>query len=245
MIDFHCHLDLFPEPALVADQCVMRNVRVLAVTTAPSAWRLSRDMLERDGFVRVALGLHPQIAHERYREVELFESAISEAKYVGEIGLDFSSEFQSHRQLQVNVFNDLLEITERAGGRVISIHSRLSASAVLDCISKFRNVGLPVLHWFSGSMDELTRAIQLGCWFSVGPAMLNSRRGREIAASIPHDCILTETDGPFATNRGIPLLPWDVEPAITGLSRLWRIPTSEVSFQLADNFRSMKAAMQT
>ena len=38
MIDFHCHLDLYPNPREVAKECAKRGLYVLSVTTTPSAW---------------------------------------------------------------------------------------------------------------------------------------------------------------------------------------------------------------
>src|ERR1700741_2594809 len=88
VIDFHCHLDLYPDPHAVRDECARRGLYVLSVTTTPSAWNgtfaLSRDAPR----IRTALGLHPQLAYERHSELDLFESLIAETRYVGEIGLD-------------------------------------------------------------------------------------------------------------------------------------------------------------
>ncbi len=86
--------------------------------------------------------------------------------------------------------------------RVLSIHSVRSAAACLDileetsCIDRCRCV----FHWFSGNSDELHRAVQDGCWFSVNEMMLRTRRGREYARQIPLDHLLTETDFPPGEN---------------------------------------------
>jgi Tat protein secretion system quality control protein TatD with DNase activity len=91
------------------------------------------------------------------------------------------------------------------GGRIMTIHSRRAAGPVLDALASRADAGVPVLHWFSGSRRELQRAIDQGCWFSVGPAMFNGERGRGLAAMMPRDRILTESDGPFAQIEGRPL----------------------------------------
>ena len=87
----------------------------------------------------------------------------------------------------------------------MSIHRRYAARAVLDRIKFYPHAGTPVLHWFSGSDQELNRAIHCGCWFSVGPAMLTSQKGRKL--------VLTETDGPFTQSNGRRLFPWEVDMA--------------------------------
>ena len=47
------------------------------------------------------------------------------------------------------------------------------------------------------NITELEEADRLGCWFSVGPAMLRSAKGRELTSRLPRGRILTESDGPF------------------------------------------------
>ena len=88
-------------------------------------------------------------------------------------------------------------VRTREGASYRSTAGRASG-AVLDRLQAYRDAGIPVLHWFSGPRRDLECAIELGCWFSVGPAMLRSRTGRALAALMPRDRVLTESDGPFA-----------------------------------------------
>lgn len=201
MIDFHCHLDLYPDPRRLAEQCASRGLYVLSVTTTPSAWYGTSAVAAGLSRVRTALGLHPQIAHECKHELGLFEQILPETHYVGEVGLDGGPDFERYWPDQVLVFDRILQACTVAGGRILSIHSRRAASAVLDHLDKNRHAGAFVLHWFSGNQRELARAIELGCWFSVGPAMLVGERGRSLISRMPRDRILTETDGPFANRQ--------------------------------------------
>src|ERR1700693_5301866 len=100
------------------------------------------------------------------------------------------------------VFEHILAKCNELGGRVMSVHSRYAAGEVLDCLERYPDAGTAVLHWFSGSTRNLGRANELGCWFSVGPAMLRSRKGRDLAVQMPRERILTESDGPFANVEG-------------------------------------------
>jgi TatD DNase family protein len=237
VIDFHCHLDLYPNPLAVRDECVKRGIYVLSVTTTPFAWK-GTSALET-ARIRTAIGLHPQLAHERRTELELFDSVVTKTRYVGEIGLDGSPEFRRYWDIQVDVFEHILRKCREAGGRIMSIHSRRAAGQVLKYLETFSGAGTPVLHWFSGSLRELDTAIALGCWFSVGPTMLSSQNGRTIAARLPKDRVLTESDGPFARLNGEAVRPWDVEQAVGDLALIWSVPQQDVRQLMNRNLRSL------
>jgi TatD DNase family protein len=243
MIDFHCHLDLYPDPHSVAAECRRRGLYVLSVTTTPSAWNGTKALSSGNDRIRTAIGLHPQIAHERQNELPLFEKILPDTDYVGEVGLDGSPELRPHWNVQVAVFEHVLRECRRAGGRVISIHSRRAAKAVLDRLESLPGVGTPILHWFSGSMSELERAVSLGCWFSVGPAMLVSEKGRALAARMPRDRVLTESDGPFAQIEETVVMPWQAGDAATGFGQLWSVSGTEAEQMIASNLRALVGAL--
>lgn len=244
MIDFHVHLDLYPDAREVVQQVTERGIYALSVTTTPSAWKGTSALAQGSPRIRTALGLHPQIAHLRFGELPLFDQLFSEAMYIGEIGLDGAPEYKPHWELQLRVFDHILGRCQSGGGRVMSIHSRRAATAVLDRLDAFSGAGSPVLHWFSGSKRELDRAIAVGCWFSVGPAMLASQHSRESVLRMPRDRVLTETDGPFAQIDGQSAKPWDSQKAMAELAKLWALPESEVEQLLSNNLRSLGAAAE-
>ncbi len=241
MIDFHCHLDLYPNHHAVRQECDRLGMYVLSVTTTPSAWKGTSALAEGSPRIRTALGLHPQLAGERKGELALFDALLPQARYVGEIGLDGAPEFRRSWKDQVAVFEHILAQCREAGGCVMSIHSRRASGPVLDCLEKLPEAGTPVLHWFSGSSRDLDRAIDLGCWFSVGPAMLAGHKGRELAMRMPRERLLTESDGPFAQIDGVSALPWQVESALKTLSEIWFAPLDEVQGTLNRNLRSLLA----
>ncbi len=237
MIDFHCHLDLYPDPYGIARDCIARNLQVLSVTNTPSAWEGTEAITGRSDRIWTALGLHPQIAHERKGELELFNKLLPRTRYVGEIGLDGAPEFKRHWIDQAMVFSQILDSCVRVGGRILSIHSRLAATPVLNALEKHPGAGTPILHWFSGNQRELERAVKHGCWFSINLAMLTGKKGRSLAAGMPRDRVLTESDGPFSQVDGWVALPWDIERAITVLAELWAEPIDEVNNQVISNAR--------
>ena len=82
--------------------------------------------------------------------------------------------------------------------RIMSIHSSAAAACVLDVLERTGclDACICIFHWFSGSQEELTRAIESGCLFSVNERMLKTKRGRAYACAIPEDRLLIETDFP-------------------------------------------------
>lgn len=239
MIDFHCHLDLYPDPLAVRDECVRRGLYVLSVTTTPSAWKGTSALAVNSQRIRTGLGLHPHLAHERQSELPLFDRLLPETRYIGEIGLDGAPEFRGHWQSQTVAFEHILTKCRAEGGRILSLHSRRASGAVLDYLERFPEAGTPVLHWFSGSQSDLDRAINLECWFSVGPAMLVSEKGRRLAARLPQNRILTESDGPFAQFDGQSAKPWDVERAVQELGVIWSLPSDEAEQNIHRNLKNL------
>ena len=239
MIDFHAHLDLYPDPLSVVREISVRGMYVLSVTTTPSAWKGTSALVQAGSRVQTALGLHPQLAHLRFGELDLFDEYLPQVMYVGEIGLDGGPEYKQHWQAQLAVFDHILGACKAAGGRILSIHSRRATSAVLDRLEAFQGAGTPILHWFSGSPRELERAVALGCWFSVGPAMLAAEKARGLARAMPKERVLTETDGPFAQLDGESAKPWDAARATAGLADLWNMPQPDVDKLLHANLRGL------
>jgi TatD DNase family protein len=245
LIDFHCHLDLFSDPETVAANAEGAHVYVLSVTTTPKAWRKTAALGHGKTYIRTALGLHPQLAHERSNELTLFEAFLPETRYVGEVGLDGSTEYAPHADVQKHVFETILQLARAHGGRILTVHSRRAAGEVLRALKQNQSADTAVLHWFSGSPRELSEAISLGCWFSVGPAMLRSDRGRQIVAMMPRDRVLTETDGPFGLKGNKPLEPIDVGLAEGDLAQIWQIDHREVSHTLRTNLKALLARVPT
>ena len=92
--DFHCHIDLYPDlPARIA-KCASDQIVTLAVTTTPKAWPHNCRWVENSDYIKAAVGLHPELVGERYQEIELLETYIKESNFVGEVGLDGSSQYR-------------------------------------------------------------------------------------------------------------------------------------------------------
>lgn len=71
--------------------------------------------------------------------------------------------------------------------------------------------------------------------------MLSSEKGRLLAAQMPRERMLTETDGPFAQIDGAAAAPWDCEKAIGQLAEMWAEPEASVRGKLGRNLTTLVA----
>jgi len=135
-----------------------------------------------------------------------------------------------------NTFCHLAALLADASCRFIA---RRAVSAVLERLESYPDAAVPVLHWYSGSFKELERAVALGCWFSVGPAMASSKNGQALISRMPPERIVTETDGPFAALGDRRLVPWDVNIAVPKLAELWSVSRESTEARLRTNLRDL------
>jgi TatD DNase family protein len=199
LFDMHCHLDLMPSMIDFASEALKADIGILAVTTTPKAYEKEIAALLSYTNIRVALGLHPQLAFQRYSELSIVEKYIGGAEYVGEIGLDFNKQFYTSKGKQIDVLDNITRWCSEKSGKVISIHSVHSDKTVLDILEKYQctKQNKCILHWFSGSLIQLQRAVEIGCFFSVNSAMIRSSNGRKLICNLPREKIIIETDAPF------------------------------------------------
>lgn len=241
LVDFHCHLDLYPDHRVAVQEAEAAGVFTLAVTTTPRAWPRNHELAQATRHVRAALGLHPQLVGERASEVALWDAHFSETRYIGEVGLDAGPRYYKSLDMQKQVFEHVLRRCAEAGNKVISVHSIRAAKAVLDHIEAYlpSDQGKIVLHWFTGTKAEAKRAIEMGCYFSINAAMLNSERHIAMVSALPIESLLTETDGPFTQTEGRPSKPSDVLVVVEALGRLHGLSTHEVVSKIKANLRKL------
>jgi TatD DNase family protein len=241
LIDFHCHLDLYPDPVAAVRKAVEDGVYVLSVTTTPSAFAGTSALAPEGGKIRTALGLHPELAASRRRELPLFHRLLPTVEYVGEVGLDGSPAHRDTLTTQAEVLHEILDACAAAGGKIISLHSRGAVELLLDMLEFEPLAGTFILHWFSAKAAIIERAAELGCWFSIGSGMMSSRSGRNAVEAMPIDRLLPETDGPFGMLKGVPLEPGGGGSVYCDFARLKGISSINAERLLTKNFQRLVA----
>ena len=235
LIDTHCHLDFAGNAAELAAAYAACG-GALSGTCDPRDFERVRSELARFApRVRVGLGLHPWWVADGIcgeREVALFERLAPAVPLISEVGLDFQPRRVDTRDVQIEAFERVCVASARPLGegkaagqlaarpsaeftrRVMSIHSSAAATCTLDVLERTGclDACICIFHWFSGSQEELTRAIDAGCLFSVNERMLKTKRGRAYVRAIPEGRLLIETD--FPGKPGTTALAVDVAPRL-------------------------------
>ena len=235
--DFHCHLDLYPDPAAMVASCAQERIVTLAVTTTPRAWPQNRKWAVGNAYVLTAVGLHPEVVGERHSELPLLEKYIKDSRLVGEIGLDGSPQHKKSWEKQAEVFVGALATAQRLGGRIVSIHSRRAPNEVVKCLEEQITADrvLPILHWFSGSTGAARKAAELGCYFSINRRSLQHDAGLALVRSLPADRLLTETDGPFTDVGSRKSAPPDVVETMRELAEVRGASAEEIAHIVTAN----------
>ena len=204
--DSHCHLDPMrygddlPQVIARARSAGVTGMTVIGTRAADS--EAAAELAAREPGLAAAAGIHPndvaEIAADEWdRVVRLVESGRSAA--VGETGLDWYRD-TSPRDLQREFFDRHLRLAQKHALPVV-IHSRESIRDVLDMLrdASARGPLMPVLHSFTGTAAEAAEAIEMGCYLGFAGMVTFRSAGaiREVAAGVPADRLLIETDSPF------------------------------------------------
>ena len=196
--DTHFHLDLMANPIDIVRQIEKHEIYTIAVTNSPQVYFYTENITKNSKYIRPALGLHPELVSERYKEIDQFISLLSKTKYIGEVGLDNYNKTPSDYKKQILVFEKIVSSCAAFGDKILTVHSRRAETDLLDIFGN-EFPGKVILHWYSGSLKNLERAISLGYYFSINYQMTKSKNGQKIIDRIPINRLLIESDGPFTS----------------------------------------------
>ena len=204
IFDSHAHYDdaAFDEDrSALLDELPSKGV--VCVVNCASDMKSSLTSLElahKYGCIYAACGVHP---HEAQGADENFITALREllkdekCVAIGEIGLDYHYDF-SPREKQIEVFEKQLALAKETDMPVI-VHDREAHEDTYNLLKKYRTKG--VVHCFSGSAESAKEIVKLGMYIGLGGAVTfkNAKKPCEVAACVPGDRLLIETDCPYMT----------------------------------------------
>jgi TatD DNase family protein len=206
LIDSHCHLD-FPDFATELDGVVARARAVGIERMVTISTRVARQaellaITERFPEVYCSVGTHPHYAHEELDVTTADLVARTRAAKVvalGEAGLDYHYD-NSPREAQERGFRSHIAAARETGLPLV-IHTREADDDAARILEEETGKGAfpAVLHCYTGGPELAHRAIALGLYISFTGILTfkNSIALRAIAADLPADRILVETDAPY------------------------------------------------
>jgi TatD DNase family protein len=225
LVDSHCHLDypeLSDDLAETLDRAQAAGVgRVVTISTHVARFDTYRALAERDARVFFTVGTHPHnaaqepdVAPERIVALSGHPRCIG----IGEAGLDYHYD-KSPRDVQRRVFRAHIAAA-RESGLPLVIHAREADEDMIAILSEEMARGRfgAVLHCFSSGARLAEVGVELGLYVSFSGIVTFKRSTelRDIAARVPRDRLLVETDAPYLApepHRGKPN-----QPAFTALT---------------------------
>jgi TatD DNase family protein len=162
----------------------------------------SIELAEAYPEVYAAVGIHPHeagdVKEEDYQQL-IDWAGHPKVVAIGEIGLDYHYDY-SPRSIQQEVFIRQIDVARRTGLPII-IHDREAHGDVMSIIKKEAGGLTGAFHCFSGSMEMARECLALGFYIAVGGSVTfkNAAKLPAIAASVPLDRLLLETDCPYLT----------------------------------------------
>ncbi len=250
LADSHTHLE-FPQfdedREQVFERAWVSGVRHLVAIgsgTGPHRLRAGLEMAEGRDWVYPTIGIHPHEARlatdSHFLELEQLAKD-QRVIAVGEIGLDYHYD-HSPREVQQTVFRHQLDLA--AANRLpVVIHCR---EAWPDCLrilqEHWKSTGLGgIFHCFSGSFEDAQRGIDAGFYISFAGTLTFPKAAslRDVAARIPSDRLLIETDCPFLApvpKRGKRNEPSFVQFVAEQLAHVRGVSRVEAAVQTTRNF---------
>ena len=251
LIDSHCHLNY---KGVVEDQQgVLARARAagvgafLNISTRRSEWADVVGLAERESDVWATVGIHP---HEADAHADLGAGALLEAAAhprvvgIGETGLDYYYD-HSDRQVQQDLFRVHIGVARETGLPLI-VHTRDAEGDTARIIAEEMEQGAfpALIHCFTASAEFGRKMLDLGLTISLSGIVTfkNAKALQAIAAELPEDRILVETDSPFLApvpHRGRPCEPAFVADTARFLAALRGTTPEALAATTTRNFRRL------
>jgi TatD DNase family protein len=248
LVDSHCHLD-FPDFADELDAVIARARaadigRIVTISTRVARHADLIDIAERFPDVFCSVGTHPHNAHE---ELDITaDDLVARARHpkvvaLGEAGLDYHYDY-SPRAAQERGFRTHISAARQSGLPLV-IHAREADADVARILEEETRAGAfpAVLHCYTGGRDLAMRAIDLGLSISFTGILTFKKSDdlRAIAAELPPERIMVETDAPYLAPgklRGKRNEPSYVVETAKVLAQIRGISFDELAHLTTENF---------
>lgn len=257
LIDTHCHLDFEPlsgvsNPEHLQLTLALAKAESVAAIVVPavaaSRWHNLLELCQGDAPVELypALGLHPCFLSEHSTdhllELERLLTTSAAIKAVGETGLDLFIDDPKLDQ-QLEYFHAQIALAKRFDLPLL-LHGRRAVDLIIKQLRQTKPQAGGVLHAFSGSEQQAQQLWELGFSIGIGGSITYERaqRLRRVAATVPLESIVLETDAPDMPMNGFqgePNWPHRVGYAARTLAQLRGVAVERVAEQTTVNARRL------
>lgn len=194
-MDAHMHFDLYKDKHGILKYIEDNKSYTIAVTNLPELYKKYYSESWNYKYIRLALGFHPQLAWQYRNQITIFKEFYNSTRFIGEVGLDYSVKSEDNIKQQKEVFEQIISLCKYDKNKIMSVHSRQADD---DCLSMLKLYeGKVILHWYTGSIENLKIALSRGYYFSINHQMIRSKNGKKIISYIPINRIVIESDAPF------------------------------------------------
>lgn len=241
-----CHVDDFSS---ILKRCSQVNLTcIMSTSTSTEDYHenieIIREYSEKEGNPKIltTLGVHPSYCENVFKKFEkdwkkvdeyfekmrkIFEEDPKHLNAIGECGLDYARLFRSPKETQIEFFQrhfDLLAGLEASKRPPMFLHMRDCLNDFIEILRKNRSI-FPggVVHSFTGSVDDVKELLNFSDDLYIGfnGCSLREEQGIQVAAIVPLDRIMIESDAPYcemrATHASRPFLidfNWSIPKAL-------------------------------
>ena len=226
------------------DTLLTENVSyIVNIGTSPETSRQAIAQAKKHNNMYTAIGIHPSDTRflsdmeSELREIrEMILDKSNKCVCLGEIGLDYHYP-DTDKERQMRYFEAQMKMAEELNIPVC-IHDRESHADVMEVIRRYPKVR-GVLHSFSGSAEMAEELVKLGWMISFSGTLTftNARKPKEVAARLPHESVMIETDCPYLAphpKRGTLNHSGNLEYTNAVLASIWGI-TPEECAEITEN----------
>ena len=209
---------------------------IINIGTSPETSRLAIEQAKGHENMYTAVGIHPSDTRflsdmeSELQEIEkMLLSPDSRAVAIGEIGLDYHYP-DTDKERQMRYFEAQLDMARRLDMPVV-IHDRDAHGDIMEVLRRHSGVR-GVLHSYSGSVEMAEELVKMGFYISFSGTITftNARKPREVAAVLPRDRVLIETDCPYLAphpKRGTLNHSGNLNLTCAALAAVWGISEEE------------------
>ncbi|USK75129.1 TatD family hydrolase [Peribacillus frigoritolerans] len=204
------------------------------------------ELIETYDFMYAAVGWHPVDAIDMTEDdLQWIEELSNHPKVVaiGEMGLDYHWD-KSPKDVQMEVFRKQIRLAKKVGLPII-IHNREATADIVNILKEEEasRVG-GIMHCFSGSAETALECINMNFYISLGGPVTfkNAKKPKEVAAAVPLDRLLIETDCPYLAPhpyRGKRNEPSYVKLVAEQIAEIKQLTIEEVSQATTENAKKL------